>query len=264
MDDPLPIPELLAVRPETRNARPTSNERIHPYDVDRQCAPTRPDFRGVRVFRDFLSESEADWLMDEIDKTPFKPAQSGKLKQHHGAKVNFNKKKLNARAFRGIPAYAGWIESRARDRTLADRSGRPGDRRAALDALARYETSDVFVLRYLEPEASNLDFHRDDTFAYGEAILDLSLESDSMLSFIDPPRDAEDSKQLECVRVPLPSRSLAIVYGAARFEWHHAVLAYDIVGRRTSVTMRTLSESLRQTEEGTSVLRKARRRDGAS
>jgi alkylated DNA repair protein alkB family protein 4 len=263
MDDPFPIPDLLAVAPEKRRIEATANERFHSFDLDRQCAPTRPDFRGVRVFRDFLSEHEADRLLAEIETLPFKPAQSGKLKQHHGAKVNFNKQKLNARAFRGLPGYTGWIESRARDRAFTDRSGQAEDRRAALDALARYETTDVFVLRYLEREASNLDFHRDDTFAYGEAILDLSLESDSMLTFIDGPRDDDDPKELECVRVPLPVRSLAIVYGVARFDWDHAVLAYDIVGRRTSITMRTLSETLRQTEEGKSVLLRARGQEGS-
>jgi alkylated DNA repair protein alkB family protein 4 len=258
MDDPLPLPDLLAAHPGDREMNSTSHDRIHTFDLARQVAPNRPDFCGIRIYPDFISPREADQLLAEIETTAFKPAQSGKLKQHYGAKINFNKKKLNASSFRGLPRYGRWIESRARERAHADRSGRPADRQAALDALSQYETSDIFVLRYLEQEASNLDFHCDDTFAYGEVILDLSLESDSLLSFIDRPHSAGNSKQIECVRVPLPARSLAILYGPARFEWDHAILPYDISGRRTSITMRTLSKTLRETEEGERLLRVAK------
>jgi alkylated DNA repair protein alkB family protein 4 len=265
MDDPIPLPKLLANDPARRASDPTAGGRIHSFDLDAQCAPSLPEFRGIRVYEEFLSSDEADRLLAEIETSTFKPAQSGKAKQHYGAKVNFNKRKLNTASFHGLPRYGTWIEVRARERAHADRSGSDADRRAMIDALARYETTDIFVLRYVEQDSSNLDFHRDDTFAYGDVILDLSLESDSVLSFIAPPRvegngqrsETTDTEPIECVRVPLPARSLAIVHGRARYKWDHAVLAYDIQGQRTSITMRTLSESLRRTEEGKRLIRVA-------
>ena len=60
------------------------------------------------------------------------------------------------------------------------------------------------------------------------------------------------------VRVPLPARSVAVLHGDARWHWQHAVLARDVVGRRTSVTLRTLSPALRDTEIGREVLDRAR------
>ena len=125
-------------------------------------------------------------------------------------------------------------------------------------AIDSFETTDVFVLRYRDLDASNLDFHRDDIFAYGELILDLSLESDSMLTFFRVSLSESGRQVEECVRVPLPARSLVAIYGSARFDWEHAILAYDIVGQRTSITFRTLQEDLRNTEQGRRVMELAR------
>lgn len=258
MDPPLALPEWLKSRPCEAGPETRLDERIHRFDLDLQIAPDCPEFRGIRVFRDFLSMHEARRLLAEIERTPFVLAQSGKLKQHFGAKVNFNRRRMNAAAFSGLPEYARWIESRARVVAGADRFERPADRSALALALESFETMDLFVLRYSELDASNLDFHCDDIFAYGEAILDLSLESDSVLTFIERLEDGYEANPTRCVRVPLPARSLAVVYGDARFAWDHAILPYDIDERRTSVTLRTLSEALRQSIEGRRVLDIAR------
>jgi alkylated DNA repair dioxygenase AlkB len=178
--------------------------------------------------------------------------------------VNFNKRKINPSAFRGLPDYAHWIDSRCRERV--EEAARVGD--SDLDslraALERFEPTDAFVLRYREADASNLDFHRDDDFAYGEVILDLSLETDSVLTFLEAPDRSGvpdrrgPSTGPTCVRVPLPARSLAVMHGPARFEWEHGVLARDIEGRRTSVTLRTLGDTLSGSAAGRRILEVAR------
>ena len=127
-------------------------------------------------------------------------------------------------------------------------------------ALAAYQTTDAFVLRYFEREASNLDFHVDDLFAYGEAIVDVSLDSDSVLTFLGPADGGEPAESRVCVRVPLPARSIAVVHGRARFDWQHAILAPDIRGVRTSITLRTLGGAPRATDAGRQVLLRARSR----
>jgi alkylated DNA repair protein alkB family protein 4 len=250
MDDPATIPKRLSTRPRDPGSGTPPREAFHDFDLDLQLSPTCPQFRGVHVFRDFVSADEADRLLEEIEKASFVPAQSGKLKQHYGPKVNFNKRKINTSQFQGLPEYARWIESRLRELTNVDLPGSPKDILALRTALEAFETTDAFVLRYLERDASNLDFHRDDTFAYGEAILDLSLESDSVLTFLECRGQGLAVDQGSCVRVPLPARSLAVVYGRARSSWEHAILAYDIAGRRTSITLRTLHETLRHSDAG--------------
>lgn len=263
LDDPVPIPEFLRRRPEPSVSGHFGEPGLHLFDADCQSVPSLPDFRGLRIYPDFLSEPEARDLLGEIERTPFQVSQSGKHKQHYGAKVNFNKQRVNAKSFRGIPAYARDLEDRLRARVRGDR-GLSGQERAALeDALRRYRTTDVFVLRYWPIESSNLDFHLDDLFSYGELILDVSLESDSVLTFLrgrpngEVEQDPSVDPALACVRVPLPARSVAVLYGPARLHWEHAILDYDVVARRTSITLRTLSEGLRDTKEGREVLSRA-------
>jgi len=264
MDDVVPIPDLLETRPGMGLAgrcpgRPTRSEGlVANFELDTQSSPDCPEFRGVRVFPDFLSPSEAASLLREVDRSKFVKAQSGKRKQHYGPKINFNKKKMNNRNFKGLPAYAADIEDRLRQLTRSERAEDRTERIRFESALESFETTDVFVLQYFERDESNLDFHLDDTFAYGELILDLSLESDSVLTFLRT-RPEVGPKATECVRVPLPARSLAAVYGPARFEWEHAILSYDIADRRTSVTLRTLHENLLRTEDGQRVVELARR-----
>jgi alkylated DNA repair protein alkB family protein 4 len=264
MDDVAPIPNMLDVRPSvdcvSRSTAVEANAEglIAHFEPGSQSARGCAGFQGVRVFPDFLSPSESDELLREIDRSEFVQAQSGKWKQHYGPKINFNKKKMNAKGFHGLPAYAAWLEDRLRQRAKSELAGDPTDRARFAAALESFETTDVFVLQYFEREESNLDFHIDDTFAYGELILDLSLESDSLLTFLRKnPRAG--SNAMECVRVPLPARSATVIYGQARFDWEHAILSYDIAERRTSITLRTLHEDLRRSEAGQSVIELARR-----
>jgi len=233
--EPLALPEWLGRDPE----------RTHAFDPARQEAAGCPAFRGVRVYPDALSAREADAILRTIEASAFVPSQSGKRKQHFGPRVNFARRRLNADRFSGLPAYAHFLERRLRERVLDDRAGGADDLadcRAALDA---YRTTDVFVLRYAEAEQSNLDLHVDDLFAYGEAILDVSLDADGVLTFLG----AE-----ACVRVPLPARSIAVLYGPARRSWQHGILAPDVRDVRTSVTLRTLAPALHATEFGRRVL----------
>jgi alkylated DNA repair protein alkB family protein 4 len=258
MDDALEIPELLAARPMADSNGLIETAGISAFNLASQSVPECSDFQGVRVFRDFLSVSESDHLIQEFAQAEFKNAQSGKRKRHYGPKFNFNKKKINADGFRGLPRYATDIEDRVRAVAVLPtaRSIRDDGLHAALSS---FETTDLFILQYREKMASNLDFHIDDTFAYGELILDLSLESDCVLTFMRKHQNQSDGNATKCIRVPLPARSLVAIYGQARFDWEHAILAYDVEGRRTSITLRTLHEDLRSTKIGLRVLESARR-----
>jgi len=268
MDDVVPIPEILATRPDAHahgiGAEPRQHgpSAIADFMCEFQCAPECPSFSGVRVIENFLTREEAASILEDIEKAPFTKAQSGKLKQHYGPKVNFNKKKMNASRFQGLPAYAWRIEDRFRQLADVEFEGHAATEQLEFErALEAFETTDLFVLRYAEQDASNLDFHLDDTFAYGELILDLSLESDSVLTFLDRNhgQTEDNSKSPKCVRIPLPARSIVAVFGKARFEWEHAVLAYDVEGQRTSVTSRTLHPDLHDSPDGRRVLDIARR-----
>ena len=265
MDDPLSVPDWLveALRCDGDARVPgesVDSPRFHVFDPERQCAPTCPAFAGVRVYPEAITRSEAEQLLTTLDAAPFIPCQSGKHKQHHGPRFNFTRRRMNAERFEGIPDYAHFLEARLRACVREDAAGDAADRKSCRAALEDYETTDVFVLRYFEPERSNLDFHVDDLYAYGEVILDVSLDSGSVLTFLGPCAPDEPGPVLECIRVPLPARSIAVVHGPARFAWQHAILPDDIRGVRTSITLRTLAGALRSTESGQRVLATAQRR----
>lgn len=268
MRSPLALPDWLAAALAAEQAapggggEPAAARRLHRFDPARQSVSTLPGFTGVRVYPDALSPAEAEDLLARIDALPFEPSQSGKRKQHFGPRVNFLRRRINADRFTGLPDYARLLEQRLRDRVAEDEAGDPDDLARCRAALAAFETMDVFVLRYAAVEQSNLDFHVDDLYAYGEAIVDVSLESDSTLTFLGPCGDDRQEPEQQGVRVPLPARSLAVVYGPARVAWQHAILPADVHSVRTSITLRTLAPALRSTEAGRRVL--ARIHDGAA
>lgn len=230
--------------------------RVFSFDPELQAVPGCPAFRGVRLYRDALSPAEASGLLRVLDAAPWIPSQSGKLKQHVGPRFNFLRQRMNAERFTGLPGWAHALEARLRACVDADAREDLALARCRA-ALAGYATTDVFALRYRAEWAANLDLHVDDAYAYGEVILDVSLDTDSVLTFVGPLRAADE--QTACVRVPLPARSIAVLYGSARTDWTHGILAPDIRGVRTSLTLRTLALALRDTEAGRRVLELAGR-----
>lgn len=251
---PLPLPPLL----EEGDFAP-DGLGVHAFDVDAQRVPTLPEFEGVRLLPEFLSEDEARTLLEGLEAAAFVSSQSGREKRHYGPRVNFNRGRVNTDRFEGLPAWAPPLEERVRVRAANDFPTED----PVHDVLSGYVTTDVFVLRYATARASNLDFHLDDVFAYGELILDLSLESDTTLTLyrgrpdgeVDDPHDVVPA----CVRVPMPARSLALLFGPARYAWEHALLAPDLQGPRTSVTFRTVSPELASLPEGRDVFARAKR-----
>ena len=86
----------------------------------------------------------------QIARSRFDAAQSGKTKQHFGAKVNFKRQRLSGAGLRGLPAYVArrrgpyrWARSACA--AAPNERTRIRLRRAGLSA---FETTDAFVLRY--------------------------------------------------------------------------------------------------------------------
>lgn len=246
MHPPLELPKL-AVDPAS----------LCSFDLELQCAPGVPQFRGVRVLREFCSEEESRQWLCAIDAGVFVPAQSGKAKQHFGAKVNFKRRRLSSDGFQGLPGYVHDVEARVA-RYVASGAANGDLDPALVAAFGAFEATDAFVLRYEERRGSNLDLHIDDPWAYGEGIVGVSLESDSVLTFVPGARGG-GNRPLRGIRVPLPARSAVLLFGDARYAWEHAILSEDVRGRRTSLTLRTLAPTLRASEDGRRIAAIARR-----
>ena len=90
-------------------------------------------------------------------------------------------------------------------------------------------------LEYSPERGSSIDPHFDDSWLWGERLVTVNLESDTVLYFI-----CDDLPNVE-VHVPMLQRSLVVVYGEARTRWKHAIHRSDIKHRRLAVTLRELS-----------------------
>lgn len=78
--------------------------------------------------------------------------------------------------------------------------------------------------------------------------------------------DLEDDGQLKekfsniVIRVPMPRRSLIILYGSARYQWEHSVLREDILSRRVCIAYREFTQPYLEaaSERGSYVLSQAK------
>ena len=76
-----------------------------------------------------------------------------------------------------------------------------------------------------------LRYHFDHRYTYDELICGISLNSDSVLSF---------QKGKDIIEVPIPRRSFYLMFVPSRKLWKHGIQPKHIIGRRVSVTFRTV------------------------
>ena len=140
--------------------------------------------------------------------------------QDFGPQVNFKKKKLKLDNFTGLPEFS---------KVLVERMW------IQVPALSDFQPVELCNLDYIPERGSSIDPHFDDFWVWGERLVTLNLLSDTILTF------SNDEHYME-VAVPMPSRSLIIVEGAARYKWKHAIKRQHIVSRRIAITLRELSQ----------------------
>ncbi|MCL4132584.1 UNVERIFIED_CONTAM: hypothetical protein GTU68_060758 [Idotea baltica] len=77
----------------------------------------------------------------------------------------------------------------------------------------------------------------------------------------------EDSKSetetFQVIRIPMPRRSLMVLYGGPRYEWEHCILREDVMERRVCITYRELTPTFLpfgpRAEAGAEILRKSKK-----
>uniref|UniRef100_A0A1E1W9W6 Uncharacterized protein n=1 Tax=Pectinophora gossypiella TaxID=13191 RepID=A0A1E1W9W6_PECGO len=220
------------------------------------------DYPGVYILLDFLSEEEEEIFMKNIDDMPWDISQSGRRKQNFGPKTNFKKKKVVSGKFDGFPAFSKFIQNRFDNVPL----------------LKDYQVIEQCSLEYDPSKGASIDPHIDDCWIWGERIVTVNCLSDSVLTMTPfdgslskynlfcaeqyPPVVNSDGtvnthETLNCVngrmtieatqpvnkmdvivRIPMPRRSLLVIYGEPRYHWEHCVLREDITSRRVCIAYR--------------------------
>jgi len=245
------------------------NREFYQYSIENgNCFkfdnPTKTlDFPGIKIICDFVTLEEESALISGLDDLPWDSSQSGRRKQNFGPRANFKKRKAKCGQFGGFPSCTKFIQDRFNTEPL----------------LESYRTVEQCSIEYRPETGAAIEPHIDDCWIWGERIVQLNLMTDTFLTctphtggrgkynltdvedypkivdgdnvvfnpflkkyskeaFEFPGSDFDDNS---AVKIPLPARSLLIMYGSARYEWEHSVLREDITGRRVVIAYRELT-----------------------
>lgn len=184
------------------------------------------EIQGVAVIEDAIEFVEEDHFMTLID-TPnvWKQSQEGRCKQDFGPKVNFLAKKASVGDFAGFPLFAKNILRRFQTQHH--------------DLLGDFVPVEFCILEYAPERGSYIRPHYDDTWIWGDRLVTLNLGSGTILrltrEFNIPPYE---------IAIDMPPRSLVVIYGDARYNWHHSIKRFDIKSRRIAMTWREFSQEI--------------------
>lgn len=132
------------------------------------------------------------------------------------------------------------------------------DRFEQIPIMKNYFTIEQCSLEYNPKSGASIDPHVDDCWIWGERIVTLSLQADTVLTLtphhikycnqynIDyipniecSPNSTNNSNYpVDVVRILMPRRSLLVLYGKPRYLWEHCILREDILERRVCIAYR--------------------------
>lgn len=186
---------------------------------------------GVLVLKDFVTKDEEDALVQIIDtRQPWVPSQEGRAKQDYGPKVSFLKKKVSVGNFSGFPDFSVNLFNRMRHKEP--------------EHLDDFIPVEFCILEYTPERSSYIRPHYDDKWIWGDRLITVNLLSETALrltrEFNIPPYE---------IVIRMPARSLLVIQGEARYDWHHSINRYDIKSRRIALTWREFSEEIVKDDE---------------
>ncbi|KAK9878647.1 hypothetical protein WA026_023098 [Henosepilachna vigintioctopunctata] len=217
------------------------------------------NFPGVYIQLNFITEKEEDYLIQNIDSISWDSSQSGRRKQNYGPKCNFKRQKIKLGNFMGFPLFSEFVQKKFEQ----------------VPIMKNFYTIEQCSLEYDPKTGASIDPHIDDCWVWGERIVTVNLNSDSVLTMTRNEKTSRynlacvrnypaildkngiynqsldsflvnsptDTFEYPVVRIPMPRRSLLIMYGAARYEWEHQILREDIVERRICLAYREFTPS---------------------
>ncbi|KAF7996056.1 hypothetical protein HCN44_009841 [Aphidius gifuensis] len=223
-------------------------------------------YPGVFIKLDFLSHQESKNLINNLDELSWETSQSGRRKQNYGPKCNFKKRKLRLGNFNGFPITTKFVQHKLNNESL----------------LKNFCTIEQCSLEYTKERGSSIDPHIDDCWIWGERIVTVNVIGDSVLTMTKfsgpntkynlpdldtyPPVVERQQPNADVIvgdvviRLPMPARSLMILYGPSRYEWEHSVLREDIDLRRVCIAYRefTSLSSGKNSHETIEILEKSK------
>jgi len=236
---------------------------------DCQLGSSSSVFPGVELHRDFISVEEEQRLLGDLDQIPWDSSQSGRRKQNFGPKANFKKRKVKVGSFCGFPRSTQFIQERFKSvislkdyKTVEQCSI---EYRPETGARIDPHIDDCWVwgerivqLNMLSDSVLTMFPYKGDPYKYNLSDVDsypqVMNEAKGQVAFnpFTCPKehlphmqafsmescDAGGQGEPCVVRIPLPRRSLLVLYGQPRYKWEHCILRRDITSRRIVIAYR--------------------------
>ena len=203
----------------------TANAFLPGFSEFARPPDTKPvDVPGLSLLPDFITEAEERELLSAIDQQPWL-ADLQRRVQHYGYRYDYTARQVTADLYLG--ALPDWLQ--------------PLATRLHFEGLFATPPDQVIVNEY-QP-GQGIALHVDCIPCFGDTIASLSLGSGCLMDFIH-------SKTAYKTGLFLPSRSLLLLQGDARYHWQHGIAKRksDVVdgvkvprGRRVSLTFRTVT-----------------------
>jgi len=247
-----------------------TGECIEESDDKDEEEKTRLKFPGIHIVPDFLSKDEEKVLVEELDTLPWDSSQSGRRKQNFGPRANFNKRKAKVgQNFAGFPSCSKFLQDRFSRVPLLEGyktveqcsiEYRPetgasiephiddcwiwGERVVQVNLLSpTYLTLTPFPFN---KAGNSSKYNLSDVSTYPKVVDNNSVVFNPFLDKTEncTPFDLSAQSMFpenSVVKIPLPPRSLLVMYGQSRYSWEHMVLRSDISQRRVVIAYRELT-----------------------
>ncbi|KAJ1530553.1 hypothetical protein ONE63_005441 [Megalurothrips usitatus] len=229
------------------------------------------DYPGIFIKMDWLTEEEEKKLVTGMDEMPWDISQSGRRKQNFGPKCNFKKRKMKLGDFNGFPSFSKFVQDKFSDVPILE--GYLTIEQCSLEydpskgASIDRHIDDCWVwgerivtVNLLSDSVLTMTPYNGEEWRYNlplvstyEPVLakngtvvnkQIKLLSRGDTSFVDclNPHDNkeifQDIRNDIVVRIPMPRRSLLVIFGPPRYDWEHRVLREDISERRLCLAYR--------------------------
>jgi len=183
----------------------------------------------IIIIQDFLNKIEHDLILENLlfnENINWVNSQSGRKKVDLGPKVNFKKRKIKlSPSFNGFPTFLNLIFEKLKSENVKNK------------LLCEFIPHEVLFLDYSPDRGSHIDPHIDDPWAWGENLINLNLKSSTTLIL---------ENSINRIPIELNPGDLILLRGKPRYEWTHEVLAKDITDHRLCITLRTLSQEVKE------------------
>jgi len=232
---------------------------------------------GIKLIPDFITEEEENQLVADLDNLPWDKSQSGRRKQNFGPKANFKKRKTKLGGFCGFPKCTKFIQDRFAEvdlledyRTVEQCSIEYNPTKGSSiephiddcwiwgERIVQLNMMSSTYLTLIPYTAGHSRYNLQDVSSYPRTI-----QGDKVVH--NPFRDRinqqpfqirpDNSDEIEIdrtkpslvpppsvmIKIPLPQRSLLVMFGSSRYDWEHCVLRSDISARRVIIAYRELT-----------------------